>query len=55
MLILVSSANIFAQAVVRQFGRSLMYIREKGGQLYCPVAPHSISLAFDRVPMTLHF
>ena len=28
MLILVSSANIFVQAVVRQLSRSLMYIRK---------------------------
>ena len=55
MLILVSSANIFEQAVVRQFGRSLMYIRKKGEPNILPCGTRSVSLAFDRAPMTLHF
>ena len=56
MLILVSSANISAQAVVRQFGRSLIHIRKSRG----PITLHRgtwqfISLSFDRASLTLHF
>ena len=52
----VSSANSFAQAVVRQFNRSLMYIGKSRGPIMLPCGtPQLISLAFDKVPLTLQF
>ena len=56
MQMLVSSANSFAQAVVRQFGRSLMSVGKSRGPIMLPSGtPQLISLAFDKVPLTLHF
>ena len=46
----------FAQAVVRQFGKSLMHIRKSRGPIMLPCGtPQLNSLAFDRAPLTLHF
>ena len=47
--------NIFVQAVMRQFGRSLMYIRKRRGPIMLPCGTlQVISLGFDRVLLTLH-
>ena len=50
----VSSANIEAVVVCRQFGRSLMYIRNnKGPRLEPCGAPHCISVRPDAVLLIL--
>ena len=54
---LVSSVNIFAQlaVVVRQFGRSLIYIRKCSGPVILPCGtPQMMFLAFDKAPLTLN-
>ena len=59
MVMLVSSANIFAQDISRQIGRSFIYIRKSKGPsilLHVPWgAPHVNVIALDNTPLTLHF
>ena len=56
ILILLLSANIFAQAMVRLFGRSFMYIKKSKGLGILPCStPQVNSLTLDDSPLTLHF
>ena len=55
-LMCVSSANIFADAMLRLFGKSLMYIKKSKGPIILPWGtPQLSSFAFERLPLTLHF
>ena len=55
MLILVSSANILEEAVLRQLGKSLTYIKNKRGPKLLPCgSPHVILTASDISPLTQH-
>ena len=53
MVIFVSSANILAHAVLRQFGRSFTDFKKNKGPRILPCrTPHLSSLALDNAPLT---
>ena len=56
MAMLVSSANIFAQDISRQLGRSFIYIKKSKGPSILPWGTSQVNLlALDNAPLTLHF
>ena len=56
ILILLLSANTFTQAMVRQFGRSFMYIKKSKGLGILPCStPQVNSPTLDDSPLTLYF
>ena len=55
-VILVSSANILAQVVSRQLGKSFTYIKKSRGPSILPWGTPQVNLlALDNAPLTLHF
>ena len=55
-VILVSLANILAQDVSRQLGRSFIYIKKSRGPSILPWGtPQAYLLALDNAPLTLNF
>ena len=55
-VMLVSSANIFAQDTSRQLGRSIIYVRQSKGSSILPRGTPQVNLlALDNAPLTMHF
>ena len=55
-VILVSSANIFAQDISRQLGRSFIYIKKNRGPSILPWGTPQVDLlTLDNAPLTVHF
>ena len=55
-VMLVSSANIFAQDISRQLGRSFIYIKKSRGPSILPWGTPQVNLLpQDKAPLTLHF
>ena len=53
---LVSSANILAVLLLRQFGRSLVQTRnDSGPNLLSCGTPHVNRIEFENLPLTAHF